>query len=65
MIKAKNKISSEKSEETSYKKQAIKAAEELHYSKSTISKLEKANTDGEIQRIMIGARKGINGNDKI
>lgn len=47
--------------EPTYKKQAIKAAKELRYGETIINRLKEADTDGEIERIMIGARKGING----
>ncbi len=47
--------------EPTYKKQAIKAAKDLRYGDEIIKKLKAASTDGEIERIMIGARKEING----
>ena len=40
----------------SYKSEAIKAAIELGYDVDVIEKLNKAKTDGEIQRLMITAR---------
>ena len=39
-----------------YKSEAIKAAIELEYDVNVIEKLNKAKTDGEIQRLMIAAR---------
>ena len=39
-----------------YKSEAIKAAIDLEYHTEVIEKLNKAKTDGEIQRIMIAAR---------
>lgn len=44
----------------SYKRQAILAAKELYYGKAVLEKLKRAQTQGEIQRIMIGARRGKN-----
>ena len=40
-----------------YKKQALKAAKELNYGNTVIRKIKAANTDGEIARIMMSARK--------
>lgn len=40
-----------------YKRFAIKAARELGYTKETIEKLNKANTEKEIEHIMVCARK--------
>lgn len=39
-----------------YKSEAIKAGIELGYDIDVIEKLNKAKTDGEIQRLMIAAR---------
>lgn len=39
-----------------YKNEAIKAAIDLGYDVDVIEKLNKAKTDGEIQRLMIAAR---------
>lgn len=43
--------------EKKYKDIAIKAAEELGYGDLVISRLHKADTDSEIERIMVTARK--------
>lgn len=43
--------------DTKYKHQAIKAAKDLGYGPDIISKLVKAESDGQVERIMITARK--------
>lgn len=40
-----------------YKSQAIKAAKDLFYGKKVIEKLKAAESESEISRIMITARK--------
>lgn len=45
-------------EEFNYKRHAINAAKELYYPKSVISRLKSAETEKEIQQIMMNARKG-------
>lgn len=42
-----------------YKSQAITAARELAYPRIVITRLSMANNEGEIQRIMTDARRGI------
>ena len=42
-----------------YKKAAIRAARELHYSVETLVRLNKATTEYQIERIMVDARKKI------
>lgn len=44
--------------DTKYKHQAIKAAKDLGYGQNVISKLVKAESDGQVERIMIAAREG-------
>lgn len=44
---------------TTYKKEAIKTAEELQYSSAVIKKLKKAKNEFEIARILVDARRGI------
>lgn len=44
--------------DTVYKKKAIQAAKDLHYSRNVINKLVMAKSDGEVERIMIAAREG-------
>ena len=39
-----------------YKNHAVKAAKELGYGLDVMSKIERATTDSEIERIMVGAR---------
>lgn len=41
-----------------YRKDAITAAKELFYEDGVVSQLKAAKTIGEIERIMIDARKG-------
>ena len=43
--------------ETSYQYEALKIAEQLGYSDETIIKIKRANSDNEISRIMMQARK--------
>lgn len=40
-----------------YRKEAIRTAEELHYSPGIIKKIQKAKTDNEITRILAEARR--------
>lgn len=42
-----------------YKYEAIVAAAELFYSEKVIERLKSAESDNEIERIMVDARKGI------
>ena len=42
-----------------YKKEAIKTAEELLYGPAVIKKLQKAKNEFEIARILIDARRGV------
>lgn len=41
-----------------YRKQAIQAAKELWYETGVVEKLKAAKTTEEINRILVGARKG-------
>lgn len=44
---------------TTYKKEAIKTAEQLQYGPIVIAKLEKAKDEREISRILVDARRGV------
>lgn len=44
---------------TLYKKEAIKAAEELRYGKKVIERLEEAKSEHEVTRILTDARMGV------
>lgn len=48
----------------SYRRIALKAAEELQYDQSVIDRIKAAKTDSEIERIMIAARKAMDDSDK-
>lgn len=50
--------SKEELKKKEYKKNAIQAAKDLHYSDKVISKLYNAETDEEVSRIMYDARHG-------
>lgn len=39
-----------------YRNEALKAAKDFHYGESVYSRIKNANTESEIQRIMISAR---------
>lgn len=43
-------------EKTTYRREAMKAAEELGYGRDVVEKIKAAKNDGEIERIMINAR---------
>ena len=44
---------------TAYKKQALKAAKELHYGIEIINRIKETDDDFEIARIMINARRAL------
>ena len=50
-------MSTYKPEHKSYKADALKAAKELGYGDDVIRRLRNAKTDGEVERIMVTARK--------
>lgn len=41
-----------------YKRKALKAAKELEYGSNVLQMLTEADTDGQVERIMIAAREG-------